>query len=201
VRVDVTFPSGDGACAAWLYRPAAAAGPVPCVVMGHGFSLTRHDALGAYASVLADAGYAVLVFDYRGFGDSPGEPRQRFRLRMQREDWRSAIAHARTLDGVDRDRIALWGYSMGCSSAVTVAAQDAEGIAAVLTLCPFVDGLARVLDMSGALGWSPEVLRSPAADAEALRGDWQRVGADLWRAVERVRPEVEAARRASRNAA
>lgn len=145
MRVDVTFPSGDGACAGWLYRPDDAAGPVPCVVMGHGFSLTRHDALGAYASVFADAGYAVLVFDYRGFGDSPGEPRQRFRLGMQREDWRSAVAYARTLAGVDGQRIALWGYSMGCSSVVTRAAKAPEGIAAVLTLCPFIDGLARVL--------------------------------------------------------
>ena len=145
MRVDVTFPSGDGACAGWLYRPDGAAGDVRCVVMGHGFSLTRHDALGAYASALADAGYAVLVFDYRGFGASPGEPRQRFRIGMQREDWRSAIAFARTLDGIDAQRIVLWGYSMASSSVVPVAARSSDGIAAVLVLCPFVDGLPRVL--------------------------------------------------------
>jgi pimeloyl-ACP methyl ester carboxylesterase len=154
VRVDVTFPSGDGGCAGWLYRPDGAARDVPCVVMGHGFSLTRHDALAAYASVFADAGCAVLVFDYRGFGDSPGEPRQRFRIGMQREDWRSAIAFARTLDGVDAQRIALWGYSMACSSVVPAAAKAPNGIAAVLTLCPFVDGLPRVLRTPpGLIAW------------------------------------------------
>jgi uncharacterized protein len=146
VRVDVTFPSGDGACAGWLYPPAGGDGaPAPCVVMGHGFTLTRHDALGAYAEVLADAGYAVLVFDYRGFGDSPGEPRLRFRVGMQREDWRSAIAFARTRPEVDGGRIVLWGYSMACMSVVPVAARQPDGIAAVVTLCPFVDGLARVV--------------------------------------------------------
>ena len=146
MRVDVTFPSGDGACAGWLYRPAPApsGARVPCVVMAHGFSLTRHDALDAYASVFAEAGYAVLVFDYRGFGDSPGEPRQRFRIGMQREDWRSAIACARTLDGVDGQRLALWGYSMACSSVVPIAAKE-DGVVAALTLFPFVDGLPRVL--------------------------------------------------------
>ena len=145
MRVDVTFPSGDGACAAWLYRPDGADGPVPCVVMAHGFSLTRHDALGAYASLFADAGYAVLVFDYRGFGDSPGEPRQRFRIGMQREDWRSAVAFARTRPEVDGGRIALWGFSMACASVVHVAARRPDGIAAVMTLCPLVDGLPRLL--------------------------------------------------------
>ena len=145
MRVDVTFPSGDGACAAWLYPPSTGAAPAPCVVMAHGFSLTRHDALGAYATLLADGGYAVLAFDYRGFGDSPGEPRQRFRVGMQREDWRSAIAFARALPEVDGRRLVLWGYSMACSSVVPIAAREPEGIAAVLALSPFVDGLPRVL--------------------------------------------------------
>ena len=148
MRVDVTFKAGDGQCAAWLYRPEAADQPAPCVIMGHGFGLTRHDALPAYAEQLAAAGYAVLVFDYRHFGDSPGEPRQRFRLKLQREDWRAAIAYARGIDGVDRDRIVLWAFSMGCSHAVTVAAERPEGVVAVMTLCPFVDGLARVLRTS-----------------------------------------------------
>ena len=146
MRVDVTFPSGSGSCAGWLYRPEGAAGPVPCVVMGHGFSLTRHDALDPYAKVFADAGLAVLVFDYRHFGDSPGEPRQRFRLGLQREDWRSAIAYARSVPEVDGQRLVLWGFSMGCSSVVANAAKNGDGIAAVMTLCPFIDGLPRVLE-------------------------------------------------------
>jgi uncharacterized protein len=46
-REDLTFPSGENTCAAWLYRPDAAAGPVPCVVMAHGFTATRGDRLPA----------------------------------------------------------------------------------------------------------------------------------------------------------
>ncbi len=60
-REDLTFPSGDGHCAAWLYRPASGGDAVPCVVMAHGFSLTRHDGLADYAERLAEAGVAVLV--------------------------------------------------------------------------------------------------------------------------------------------
>ena len=44
-REDLTFPSGEDTCAAWLYRPDGAAGPVPCVVMAHGFTATRGDRL------------------------------------------------------------------------------------------------------------------------------------------------------------
>src|SRR3954453_804095 len=69
-RLDATFPAGDSYCSAWLFRPDGAAEPVPCVVMAHGLSLTRHEALSLYAERFAAAGLAVLVFDYRPFGDS-----------------------------------------------------------------------------------------------------------------------------------
>jgi len=112
--------------------------------MAHGFSLTRHDGLAAYAERLAGAGAAVLVFDYRHLGDSPGQPRQRFRKAAQLEDWRAAVAAARALPQVDPARIVLWGFSFGGGHAVETAAADGD-IAATIVLCPFLDGLARVL--------------------------------------------------------
>jgi dienelactone hydrolase len=148
-RSEVTFASGDAHCAAWLYRPQAAT-PAACVVMAHGFSLTRHDGLALYADRLAEAGIAVLVFDHRHLGDSGGEPRQRFRKREQLADWRAAVSFARTLDGVDGERIVLWGFSFSGGHAVQTAAAD-ERIAAALVLCPMVDGLARALATPPAL--------------------------------------------------
>lgn len=111
--------------------------------MAHGFSLTRHDALPAYAEAFAQAGLASLVFDYRHLGDSRGDA-GRFRTKEQRDDWTAAIAHARSLPQVDPDRIVLWGYSFGGGHAVNAAARDAR-IAAVIGLMPFLDGLPRVL--------------------------------------------------------
>ncbi len=152
-RTDLTFPSGNAHCAAWLYRPAgthSAGAPAGCVVMAHGFSLTRHDGLPTYAERLAEAGIAVLVFDHRYLGDSGGEPRQRFRKRDQLQDWRSAVSFARTLDGIDPERIVLWGFSFSGGHVVETAAGDAR-IAAALVLCPMVDGLARALATPPAL--------------------------------------------------
>jgi dienelactone hydrolase len=92
--------------------------------MAHGFSLTRHDGLPAYAERLAAAGADVLLFDYRHLGDSPGQPRQRFRKAAQLEDWRAAVAAARARPEVDGERIVLWGFSFGGAHAVETAAAD-----------------------------------------------------------------------------
>lgn len=136
-REDVTFLSGDDRIAAWLY-----AGGSTCVVMAHGFSLTRHDGLEPYAEALNMAGATVLVFDHRYLGDSGGEPRQRVRVKQQQEDYRAAITYARQLDGVER--VVLWGYSFAGGTSVNVAARDPD-IAGLMLLCPFLDGTARVL--------------------------------------------------------
>ena len=146
-RSELRFPSGGGECAAWLCRPGSGAGAVPCVVMGHGATLTRHEGLAGYAQRFADAGVAVLAFDYRHFGDSPGEPRHRFRISRQLRDWRSAVAFARGLDGIDAGRVVLWGYSIGGGYVVWLAAEDRR-VAAVLATFPMLDGMARALATS-----------------------------------------------------
>jgi pimeloyl-ACP methyl ester carboxylesterase len=110
-------------------------------VLAHGFTGVRAARLDAYASRFASAGYAALVFDYRGFGESGGEPRQVIDVRMQLDDWRSAIAFARTLDGVDPDRIVLWGTSFSGGHVMELAADDSR-VAAAISQNPFVDGIA-----------------------------------------------------------
>src|SRR5438270_6659993 len=109
-RTDVTFRSGGDECAAWLYRPDGA-GRLPLVVMAHGFSATRELRLDAYAERFCAAGFGALLFDYRHFGASSGEPRQLLDISAQHADYRAAIAYARGLDWVDADRVALFGSS------------------------------------------------------------------------------------------
>ena len=71
----------------------------------------REQRLDAFAERFAAAGLAALVFDYRHFGASEGEPRQLLDVKRQLTDWRSAVAYARGLAGVDGDRVAVWGTS------------------------------------------------------------------------------------------
>jgi pimeloyl-ACP methyl ester carboxylesterase len=134
-RARVSFNSGGVELVGYLYHAAGADGDAPCVVMGHGFSGTQ-DRLFVGAQRFAGAGYTVLTFDYRNFGESGGQPRQLVSIEGQLEDWRAAIRFARTLEGVDPERIALWGSSLGGGHVVCVAAEDPR-IAAVVAQIPF----------------------------------------------------------------
>jgi pimeloyl-ACP methyl ester carboxylesterase len=113
------------------------------VVLGHGFTGVRDMRLDAYAERFQEAGLSALVFDYRHFGDSEGEPRQLVDIERQLEDWAAAIAYARGVDGIDPDRVALWGTSFGGGHAPEAAVRDGR-VAAVVSQCPFSDGLAQV---------------------------------------------------------
>ena len=136
-RQDLSFPSATDTCAAWLYPAAGDAASVPIVVMAHGLSGTRRDRLGPFAARFAAEGIAALVFDHRGFGDSGGEP-DLFHPARQLEDWRAAISFARSLPGVDPDRLATFGSSMGGGNALAAAAEDRR-VAAAISQVPFLD--------------------------------------------------------------
>ncbi|MEG9225524.1 alpha/beta hydrolase [Aeromicrobium sp. Sec7.5] len=148
VRQDLTFSSDGVRCAAWHFvaRVPADDGSRgrPCVVMAHGFGGTRDTGLLGYAEGLAAAGLDVLLFDYRGFGASGGEPRQLVSYRRQRADYHAAIAAARRLVGVDPDRIILWGTSYSGGHVLPVAVQDRR-VAAAISLTPAMDGRAALL--------------------------------------------------------
>jgi len=145
-RTEVGFASHGVRCGAWLYRPVVA-GAVPCVVMAHGFGATRDASLAPYAEQFAAAGMAALLFDYRGFGASEGEPRQRVSPRRQLEDYANAIVFARSLDGIDPSRIAVWGTSFSGGHALVRAAR-APALAAAVCQCPMMDGRAAVLNIA-----------------------------------------------------
>jgi alpha-beta hydrolase superfamily lysophospholipase len=136
-REDLEFRAGIDSCAAWLYPARGDTQEAPIVVMAHGLSGTRRDGLGPFAERFAAAGIAALLFDHRGFGDSGGEP-DLFRPPRQLEDWRAAIACARSLPGVDAERVATFGSSMGGGNALAAAAGDPR-VAAAVSQVPFLD--------------------------------------------------------------
>jgi uncharacterized protein len=137
-REKVSFTSGAVSCAGYLLLPEPHTGTderLPVVVLAHGFSGTM-DRLFPHAERFAADGIAALVFDYRGFGESGGQPRQVVNLPGQREDLRAAIAWVRGRDDLDPDRVALWGNSLGGAHVISVAADDPR-IVAVVAQIPF----------------------------------------------------------------
>jgi pimeloyl-ACP methyl ester carboxylesterase len=131
----VTFDSGGVVCVGRLYPATGASGR--CVVLCAGFGGTQDTpALTANAEAFAAAGYHALTFDYRGFGESGGRPRQVVSIAGQLADIAAAVRCARVLPDVDPAAVTLWGTSLGGGHVVVAAARD-PGIAAVIAQVPF----------------------------------------------------------------
>ncbi len=137
-RHDVQIPVADLKISAWLYLPEDTSISVPCLIMSNGFGGTKDCILECYALRFVEAGYAVLTYDYRYFGDSEGLPRQLFARTTQLDDLRAAIAYVRSRREIDADNIVLWGTSASGGYGLIIAAEDVR-IAAVIAQCPGID--------------------------------------------------------------
>ncbi|MFI5696921.1 alpha/beta hydrolase [Kribbella sp. NPDC051586] len=133
MREKVSFISGGVACAAWHY-PGTNGG---CVVMTGGFGVTKEPGTDRFAERFNAAGFSVLAFDHRCFGESGGEPRQVARIADQLDDWRAAIAYAAALPAVER--VAIWSFSLPGGYIVKLASEDL-GLSAAIAQSPNVDG-------------------------------------------------------------
>jgi fermentation-respiration switch protein FrsA (DUF1100 family) len=139
MRHDVEFDAEGVTLRGWLYVPDEATGPVPAIVMAHGFSAVKEMYLDAFAEVFATAGLAALVYDNRNFGASDGEPRQEIDPWAQVRDYRHAITYARTREEVDRDRIGIWGSSYSGGHVLVVGAIDRR-VKCVVAQVPLISG-------------------------------------------------------------
>jgi pimeloyl-ACP methyl ester carboxylesterase len=117
--------------------------------MGHGFGAERSWALPSFAQRFAEAGFASFLFDYRGFGESDGSPRQIVSPRRHIEDFEAAVEHVRAFAETDAQRLVLWGTSLGAGHVLTMASRGVR-CAAVIAHVPHVDAMASL--GSGATG-------------------------------------------------
>lgn len=138
-----------------LYRPEKppAGQRRPAVVLCHGYNGIKDLYLPDAARRLAQQGYVALAFDYKGWGQSDG-PLRRLDPYGRVADVQAALTILADQPDVDEDRLALFGWSFGCATAVWVAAMD-ERVRAVVGVVGVGDG-AR---------WLPGV-RSPQTWAE-----------------------------------
>lgn len=135
---NIEFTSNGCVCRGWFF--SGGEGVRPCILMAHGFGGVKEMRLDAYAERFAQEGYHVLVFDYRHFGESDGEPRQLLSIRKQHADWRAALNYVRSRSEVDKTKIILWGTSFSGGHVAALAAQE-NGIAATISQVPHLDGI------------------------------------------------------------
>ena len=121
-----TFQTEDGLTlhAVWHPGMGAVAGPKPVVLFCHGNAgdvTNRAEIL----SRLAERGLAVLIFDYRGYGDSQGRPSEQGLYRDADAAWRYLVEQR----GVGPGRIVVFGESLGAAVALhTALARPVAGL-------------------------------------------------------------------------
>jgi alpha-beta hydrolase superfamily lysophospholipase len=137
-----------------------------------------------FARALTPLGYAVLAFDYRGFGHSEGE-----RGRLAPQDWvqdvRSAVDRLSTVAEVDQDRLFLLGWGLGGGVVVDAAADD-ERIRAVAAVNAIGDGTRSTRAMHDDESWRRLLARvdvdrgrRAATSRSELTSPWDIVRLDL----------------------
>ena len=109
--------------------------PYPAVVACSGYQGQKIIHPERFARALTPLGYAVLAFDYRGFGRSEGE-RGRLVPQEWAEDVRAGVDRLTGADQADADRLALVGWGLGGGVVVAEAADDArvKAVACVNTI-------------------------------------------------------------------
>ncbi|HLZ84089.1 MAG TPA: alpha/beta fold hydrolase [Caulobacteraceae bacterium] len=158
-RRPVMIWSEGSRLAAELIRPAARSGPRPAILLCHGWAGLKEHLATRYAIPFARAGYVCLVFDYRGWGGSDGRlistaeapmyteaGEQAATVRVIRElvdpidqiaDIRACLAWLLSEEGVDAQRVGLWGSSYGGGHVVVVAGTDERPRAVVAQIGGF----------------------------------------------------------------
>lgn len=134
---DIKFQSQGLSCAGWLFIPEnlSESQKTPAIVMAHGLGAVKEQGLEPFAKEFYQAGFVTLVFDYRYFGESEGEPRcQHFPLEMA-EDFKNAVTWISMQPEVDHKRIGIWGTSYSGGIAAHVGTVDPR-IKAVVSQVP-----------------------------------------------------------------
>jgi uncharacterized protein len=139
VKTKIEFRSKGIICRGWLITPDKGHGPFPTLVMAGGWCYTKEIVMPDYADHFVREGIACLLFDYRNFGESDGEPRQHLDPWMQIEDYRNAISYAETLESVDSNRIGVWGISYSGGHVLILGALDSR-VKVIVSNIPVVDG-------------------------------------------------------------
>jgi fermentation-respiration switch protein FrsA (DUF1100 family) len=102
----LTVPRGERAATGW-----------PVVVFNHGYippsQYRTTERYVAYVDGFARNGYIVFRSDYRGHGDSEGDPRGGYGSPDYTVDVLNAVAALKQFPDADPARIGMWGHSMG----------------------------------------------------------------------------------------
>lgn len=188
----VTFTSGGETLLGVLHVPAGP-GPHPIVVLMHGFPGNERNF--DLAQALRRAGYAALVFHYRGSWGVGGS----WSWRNVLDDAARVAAAVRehgfcSAHRLDPGKVAVVGHSLGGFAALMTAAADAA-VGAVVSVAGFDFGAAAAISRADPAkrsayveDWDGELLPLRGASGEALVAEMEAAG-QAW-SLARLAPQL-----------
>lgn len=102
----LTIPNGTPPVGGW-----------PAIIFNHGYipptEYRTTEKYVAYQDVFARDGYVTFKSDYRGHGDSEGNATGAYGSNNYTIDVLNALASAKRMKDVNKNKIGMWGHSMG----------------------------------------------------------------------------------------
>ncbi|MFI6903531.1 alpha/beta hydrolase [Nonomuraea sp. NPDC050394] len=117
----VKFKAGDVTLTGNLFLPDTIE-PVPGIVVAGTWTSVKEQMANRYAERLADRGFAALSFDFTGYGESGGEPRDYELPERKIADIHHAVTFLADHPAVDADRLGALGV---CAAAMYMSANAA----------------------------------------------------------------------------
>lgn len=147
---NIKFKSADGtALHGWFIAPKQQV-PLGTVVFSHGNAGSLGYHLG-FAMWLAEAGYHVMMYDYRGFGKSGGTVDRRGMI----NDVKAAFSYVMARKDIDPARVISYGHSLGGAQSITALAESpVAGLRAIIVDGTFASYQTMARLMGGQLGAS-----------------------------------------------
>lgn len=182
VEEAITYTSRGVEVSAVFTRPNDTAN-YPLVVLCHGHGGNKDENIGfpAVAHALAESGIASIRMDYPGCGESTEDFTQNV-LSNMKEDTLNAVQYALENYPVQKDKVGIFGYSMGGRIALELLAEQSYDFQAAAFLAPAADTDDLKNLFGGAEAWDSMKATAQAngyADFTTIYGQQQKLS-DQW---------------------
>jgi len=158
----LTVPSGQKPAAGW-----------PVIIFNHGYlppsTYQTTARYAAYVEALAHNGFIVFKPDYRGHGNSEGQPQGAYYSPAYATDVLNAVASLKRYPEANPNKIGMWGHSMGGNITLRDMVVDPTAIKAAVIWGGVVGSYNDLMN-----NWQRRVAHHPSPQDLALRNRYRR---------------------------